>query len=272
MSKLSVSLSPHINTSRTTAGIMLDVLIALVPTSVAGIVIFGLRALAVLAVAVASAVLSEFLFSVITKRPQTVGDLSAAVTGLLLGLNLPYNTPLWQVVIGSVFAVICVKCIFGGIGQNFANPAITARIFMLVAFTSLTKVDAATGATPLATLKSGEELSLLDLFLGNKGGAIGEVCVLALIIGGIYLIIRRVINPTTPLVFIATTYLFTLALVGGDFSEALAWIMSGGLFIGAFFMATDYSTTPTTSLGKAVFGLGAGIVTVLIRKRYEDRY
>jgi electron transport complex protein RnfD len=265
MSKLSVSLSPHINSPRTTAGIMLDVLIALLPTSVAGIVIFGLRALAVLAVSVAVAVLSEFLFSIITKRPQTVGDLSAAVTGLLLGLNLPYNTPLWQVAVGSVFAVICVKCLFGGIGQNFANPAITARIFMLVAFTNLSKVDAAIGATPLADLKAGKELPLLDLFIGDKGGAIGEVCIAALLVGGIYLVVRRVINPTTPLVYVATSYLFTLALVGGDLTEALAWTLSGGLMIGAIFMATDYSTTPTTSLGKAVFGIGAGLITVLIR-------
>ncbi len=270
--KLHISQAPHICTPKTTRDIMLDVLVALVPTSVAGIVIFGLRALAVIAVCVASAVLSEYLFCLATKRKQTIGDLSAAVTGLLLALNLPANIPIWQCVIGSAFAIVCVKCFFGGLGQNFANPAITGRIFMLVAFPSSvaiaanpTVVDTVTGATPLPTLLSGGSTKLIDLFMGLKGGAIGEVCIAAILCGAVYLIITRVIKPHAPVAYILTAFLFTLALEGGDFKTALAWCLSGGLMLGAFFMATDYSTTPITPVGKIVFGVGAGLITVLIR-------
>ncbi len=269
--KLHISQAPHICTSKTTRGIMLDVIIALAPTSLAGIIIFGLRALAVIAVCVAASVLSEYLFCLATKKQNTIDDLSAVVTGMLLALNLPANVPLWQAAIGSVFAVVCVKCFFGGIGQNFANPAITGRIFMLIAFTSVasaaypTVVDTVSGATPLVTLNDGGSVKLLDLFLGLKGGAIGEVCILAIIVGAVYLIARRVITPYAPLSFIFTAFLFTLALEGGDFVTALAWCLSGGLFIGAFFMATDYSTTPITPFGKILFGVGAGLITVLIR-------
>lgn len=270
--KLHISVSPHIRTPRTTAGIMLDVLIALVPASVAGCIIFGIRSLLVLAITTVAAVLSEYLFCLITKRENTVSDFSAAVTGLLLGLNLPANVPIWQAVVGSVFAVICVKCLFGGIGKNFANPAITARIFMLTAFGNMAKVamptvvDTVSEATPLELLASGgEKISTLDLFLGVRGGAIGETCVLALLIGAVYLIVRRVVNPAAPVALILTTFLFSLALEGGDMLVALQWTLSGGLILGAFFMATDYSTTPVTTLGKAVFGVGSGIITVLIR-------
>ncbi len=272
--KLHISQAPHICNARTTRGIMLDVLIALMPTSIAGIVIFGLRALAVLAASVAAAVLSEYIFCLITKRMNTIGDLSAAVTGLLLGLNLPANVPIWQSVIGSVFAVVCVKCFFGGLGQNFANPAITGRIFMLVAFSSVASaafpkitetVDTATGATPLPQLVEGKNLNLLDLFLGIKGGAIGEVCIVAILAGAVYLFVRRVIKPYAPISFVLTVFLFTLALEGGDFKLSIAWCLSGGLMLGAFFMATDYATTPVTPIGKIVFGVGAGLITVLIR-------
>jgi len=269
MSKLHMSVSPHFRTSKTTTTIMLDVLIAMLPTTVAGVIIFGLRSLAVIAACLISSVLSEYLFCLITKREQTVTDLSAAVTGLILALNLPANVPIWQAVIGSVFAVICVKCLFGGIGQNFANPAATGRIFMLIAFSSMATsafpVDTVATATPIASLMKKEMPNLLDLFLGRHGGAIGEVCFLAIIIGGVYLVVRRVIRPHAPLAFILTVFAMSLALEGGNFTMALAWIMSGGLAFGAVFMATDYSTTPLTDLGKVVFGVGAGIITVLIR-------
>ena len=268
---LHISVSPHIRSPRTTAGIMLDVLVALVPASVAACIIFGIRSLLVIAVCIAASVLSEYLFCVITKKENTATDLSAAVTGLLIALNLPVNVPIWQAIVGSVFAIVCVKCFFGGIGKNFANPAITARIFMLVAFGSMAKpafpiADTVSSATPLELLASGEEApGIVDLLLGMRGGALGETCTIALLIGGIYLVARRVINPAAPVTLILTTFLFTLALVGGDAAVALQWTLSGGIFIGAIYMATDYSTTPTTTLGKMVFGVGSGLITVIIR-------
>lgn len=271
--ELNVSIAPHIKSPRTTTGIMLDVIIALCPAAIAGIIIFGIGAFAVIAMSVIAAVAAEYLFCLITKRPNTVKDLSAAVTGLLLALNLPADTPVWQVAIGAVFAVIFVKCIFGGIGQNFANPAITARIFMLIAFTNVTvsaypiwqKVDTISSATPLAQLTDKSLPNLLDLFIGNRGGAIGEVCIAALLIGAVYLIVKKVISPAAPLAFIGTVYAMSLIYEGGDFIMSLGWIMSGGLVLGAFFMATDYSTTPTTTVGKIVFGVGAGLITAMIR-------
>lgn len=271
--ELNVSIAPHIKSPRTTTGIMLDVIIALCPAAIAGIIIFGIGAFAVIAMSVIAAVAAEYLFCLITKRPNTVKDLSAAVTGLLLALNLPADTPVWQVAIGAVFAVIFVKCIFGGIGQNFANPAITARIFMLIAFTNVTvsaypiwqKVDTISSATPLAQLTDKSLPNLLDLFIGNRGGAIGEVCIAALLIGAVYLIVKKVISPAAPLAFIGTVYAMSLIYEGGDFIMSLGWIMSGGLVLGAFFMATDYATTPTTTVGKIVFGVGAGLITAMIR-------
>ena len=270
--KLHVSVSPHIRTPKTTASIMLDVIIALLPSAIAGIVIFGWRALAVIAATVAAACLSEFLFCKIAKRENTVGDLSAAVTGLLLAMNLPASVPIWQAVIGAVFAIVFVKCIFGGIGQNFANPAITSRVFMIVAFSELAVAafprwwpDASSSATPLATLAEGNTPNLLDLFVGNRGGAIGEVCIIAILAGAAYLLVKRVISWKTPTAFILTVFLVTLIFEKGDFSASLAWVLSGGLILGAFFMATDYSTTPVTGWGKIVFGVGAGLITAVIR-------
>ncbi len=269
--KLHISVSPHIHSKRTTQKIMLDVLIALLPVTIAGIVIFGITSLAVIAVCVGVAVLSEFLFNVIVKKQQTISDLSAAVTGLLLALNLPSNVPLWQAAVGSLFAIIIVKCLFGGIGRNVVNPAITARVFMLVAFSSLTKaafpLDSTAGATPLALLAEDKTaVSLQDLFLGNVGGAIGETCSAALLIGGIYLLVRKVISWHIPVAFIGTTFIFSLALHEFDFMFALSLVLSGGLLLGAIFMATDYVTSPTTPLGKLIFGIGAGLITVLIRE------
>ena len=271
MSKAKLMISPHIHCGQSTAGIMLDVLIALLPATVAGVVIFGLRSLLVVAVCVAACVIFEALYNRITKQEQTIVDLSAAVTGLLLALNLPATVPLWQCVIGSLFAIVVVKCLFGGIGCNLVNPAIAARVFMLVAFAELATpafpavVDTVAGATPLA-LDAGSPLpSLLDLFLGLKGGAIGETCGAALLVGGIYLLARRVMTWHTPVVFIATVYVFSFFMEGMDPIRALAMVLSGGLLIGAIFMATDYTTTPATPWGKVLFGLGCGLVTCLIR-------
>lgn len=265
-----LSVSPHIRSNITTRKIMLDVVISLLPAAIAGTMIFGIRSLAVIAVCVASAVISEYLFNKAAKKPNTITDLSAIVTGLLLSLNLPANTPLWQAAVGAAFAIIFVKCVFGGIGQNFANPAITARIFMLVAFGSMSSaafpknIDAVSSATPLAVLQNGGDVKITDLLLGTRGGSIGETCTVALVIGGLYLLFRRVISWHTPVIFIATVFLFTFA-VKGDAFTALEYTLSGGLFIGAIFMATDYATTPVTKWGKVIFGIGAGLLTVLIR-------
>ncbi|MBQ6825195.1 MAG: RnfABCDGE type electron transport complex subunit D [Clostridia bacterium] len=261
-----VMVSPHIHSGKSTSGIMGDVLISLLPTTVAGTLIFGWRALLVVAVSVLSSVGFEALFNYIIKKEQTISDLSAAVTGLLLALNLSVDIPLWQCVIGSLFAIVVVKCLFGGIGKNLVNPAITARVFMVIAFSSVAlpsfPIDSVATATPL----SAETMpSLLDLFIGNRGGAIGETCTVALLIGGIYLIIRRVISWHIPVTFIGIVFIFSFFMEGFNATEAISLIMSGGLFIGAFFMATDYTTSPSTPWGKVIFGLGAGLLTCLIR-------
>ncbi len=273
MSKLIVSSSPHVHSGASTQRIMLDVVIALLPASIAAVVLFGLRALLLIAVSVATAVASEFLFNLIIKKKQTVGDLSAVVTGLLLALNLPTTVTVWQTVVGSAFAIVVVKCLFGGIGCTFANPAITARIMMLIAFSTVggganpTVTDVVAGATPLEAIKSGAAYDLpglLDMLLGLRGGAMGETCAIALILGGIYLVARKVINWHTPVVFVGTVFVLSL-IITNDPVIALYQILGGGLMLGAIFMATDYSTTPTNTLGKMVFALGCGIITVIIR-------
>ena len=274
MEKLIVSTSPHIRTKISTTHIMGDVLIALTPAAIAGVVLFGLRALLVIAVTVASAVLSEFLFNLITKREQTIKDLSAVVTGLILALCLPAKTEIWQCVLGAVFAIIVVKCLFGGIGYNFANPAATARVFLLVAFAtsvgggSATKfAELTSSATPLETLKTGSVDGLpgiLDMLIGNRAGAIGETCILALLLGGIYLIARKVIKWQVPAIYIATVFLLSL-LIKQNVTVALYEVLAGGVVIAAFFMITDYSSTPINTYGKMLFALGCGIITVLIR-------
>ena len=272
MSKLlRISVSPHIHSGRSTSAIMRDVIIALLPATVAGTIIFGLRSLAVLATCVLSCMLFEALFNLIAKKDQTVPDLSAALSGLLLGLNLPANVPLWQCVLGSAFAILLVKCIFGGIGCNLVNPAITARVFMLIAFSSLTTqafpviADTVSGATPLAEMAEGKTPELMDLFLGTTGGAIGETCALALLCGFAYLLIRRVITWHIPVTFVASVFVLSFFMEGFDAVRALATILSGGLLIAAIFMATDYVTSPSTAWGKVVFGVGAGVFTFLIR-------
>ena len=269
--KLKLAVSPHIHSGKSTSGIMRDVLISLLPAAIAGTVIFGLRSLLVIAICVAASVGFEALFNFIIKKDQTIGDLSAAVTGLLLALNLPANIPLWQCVIGSMFAIVVVKCLFGGIGCNPVNPAITARVFMLIAFGSMTVqafptvVDTVSSATPLSLGEGAAMPSLLDLFLGLNGGAIGETCVLALILGFVYLLVRRVITWHIPVAYIGTVFVCSFFMEGMDFTSALAMILSGGLFIGAIFMATDYVTSPATAAGKLIFGLGAGLITFVIR-------
>ena len=277
MAKLTVSSSPHIRSSVTTTSIMLDVLIALTPATVMGAVIFGWRALLVVAVCMGTSVLSEFLFNLICKRKQTVGDLSACVTGLLLGLSLPASVPIWQCIIGSVFAIVVVKCLFGGLGCNFANPAISARVLMLVCFTSTVGASVApgawlsrapelvSGATPLAVLAGGGEMpSMLDLFLGIHGGAIGETCALALVVGFVYLVVRRVINPEIPVIFIGTVFLLSV-IISGSWSDGLYHMLTGGVFLAGIFMITDYVTTPITRTGRMIFAFGCAVITVLIR-------
>ena len=275
MKKLVVSSSPHIHSSATTNKIMLDVIIALLPAAIAGVVIFGFRALAVISVTVASAVFSEFFFNIIVKKKQTIDDLSAIVTGLLLALNLRADAPLWQCAIGAVFAIVVVKCLFGGIGCNFANPAITARIFLVISFAGTIAGGAApriysdaelvSGPTPLNVIASGDPLpSMLDMFLGLRAGALGETCIAALLLGFIYLIVRRVINFEVPIIFVGTVFLFSL-VADGSLTTATYQILSGGLVLGAVFMATDYVTTPITRMGKMVFAFGCGLITFLIR-------
>ena len=261
--------SPFTHCGASTQRIMLDVIIALLPATVAAIVIFGAPALVPILSCVIAAVLSEFLFNVITHRKQSIGDLSAVVTGLLLGLNLSTNGPVWQCVIGSVFA----KWLCGGLGHNFANPASTARVFMLGAFTQVMGgtmpkgVDLVTSATPLEVLSTGGEglPSLLDMFLGVRGGAVGETCVIALLIGFAYLVVRRVIRWYVPAIFVGSVFVLYFVTTGSAVT-ALYEIMAGGLFLGAIFMATDYQTSPINNKGKAFFALGCGILTFVIRE------
>lgn len=276
MDNMIVSVNPHVYAKDTTQTIMRDVLIALFPAVIASIVFFGVQALLVEVVCVAVAVACEWAFEKICGKPITTMDLSAAVTGLLLALNLPVSIPLWQAAFGAFVAIIVIKQFFGGIGQNFANPAITARVIMLVAFSgamtnwvpaafSNAPVDAVTAATPLALLGAegaeGTLPTLAQMFLGARGGSMGETSCLALLLGGIYLIYRKVISWHTPVAFIGTVLVLT-ALLG---QQPLYQVMAGGLFIGAIFMATDYTTSPPTPAGKLIFGVGCGLITVLIR-------
>lgn len=273
-SNMYVSASPHLRSGISTTSIMRDVIIALLPSVVAGSIIFGVRALLIVALTVASCVVSEYISRKVMKRNNTIGDLSAVVTGVLLGLNYPVGINPVMAVFGGVVAIVVVKQMFGGIGQNFVNPALAARIILLVSFpTDMTTwaspfyytqgaVDAVTSATPLAQNAAGTfSGSYLDLFLGNVGGCIGETCALAILLGGIYLIARKVISPIIPATYIATV--FVLAFVMGQ--DPVFHILSGGVMLGAFFMATDYTTSPITSKGKVIFAIGCGLMTMLIR-------
>ena len=270
------SASPHVHSGASSRRLMADVIIALLPAAAASVVLFGLKALWIILVCVAAAVVSEFTYNAVTEREQSVGDLSAVVTGLLLALNLSTNVPLWQCAVGAVFAIVVVKCLFGGMGHNFANPAITGRVFMILAFSAVagganpiigSAADAVSSATPLELISQGSTdalPALKDMFLGLRGGTIGETCIVALLAGGLYLIFRKVIKWYIPAIFIATVFAGAFA-VTRSVDLALYSILSGGLVLGAFFMATDYVTTPIHVKGRMLFALGCGVITILIR-------
>ena len=283
MKKLLVSASPHIHSPETTTGVMGDVIISLLPALVMAVVWFGSRALVLTAVCIGTAVLAEWVSRRVMKRPNTLGDLSAVVTGLILALNLPATLPLWMAALCSIVAIVVVKQMFGGIGQNFFNPAMTARIILMVSFptamarwtaplASAWSADAVTTATPMASLaaSSGGNLSadlpsLWQMLVGYHGGSMGEVCALALLVGGVYLIIRRVISPIIPAAYIGTVAVWMLLAGHGDLRFVAYELLGGGLLLGAFFMATDYATSPITAKGKWIFGIGCGIITSVIR-------
>lgn len=266
---LKVSSNPHVRSKATTGGIMAAVIISLLPAAGFGIYNFGKRALLVIAVTIASTVLTEFLYGLYRKR-MTITDLSAVVTGLLLALNLPVNIPLWMAALGGVFAILVVKMLFGGLGQNIMNPALAARCFLLISFTSQMtdfQCDAYTGPTPLAAIKAGETVDVMDMIIGNTAGTIGETSMIALVIGACFLILVGVIDLRIPGSYIVTFSLFTL-LFGGhglDLAFLSAQLAGGGLMLGAFFMATDYVTRPITIKGQYVFGIFLGIMTGIFR-------
>uniref|UniRef100_UPI004056255C RnfABCDGE type electron transport complex subunit D n=1 Tax=Acetatifactor sp. TaxID=1872090 RepID=UPI004056255C len=266
---LKVSSNPHIRSKVTTNGIMTAVIIALLPTTGFGIYNFGIRALFVVLTCVASTVLTEFLFG-LYKKKQTISDMSAVVTGLLLALNLPVNIPLWMAAVGGVFAILIVKCLFGGLGQNFMNPALAARCFLLISFPSQMTdfaCDAYTGATPLAALKAGESVNVMDMLIGRTAGTIGETSVFAILLGACFLIMLGIIDLRIPGSYIVTFVLFVAIFGGQGFDPAYisAHLAGGGLMLGAFFMATDYVTRPITIKGQYLFGIFLGLMTGIFR-------
>ena len=270
-----VSSSPHVRAKDTTSRIMLYVIIALLPTSLFGIYNFGFKALLLILVTIASCVVSEWLFNRIVHKKNTIDDLSAVVTGLLLALNLPVNLPLWEAVLGGVFAIIVVKCLFGGLGQNFMNPALGARCFLLIAFAadmtnfavSKDGIEVYSSVTPLAAMRNGEAVNTMDMLIGRTAGTIGETSAICILIGAILLILMGVIDLRIPASYIVTFVIF-IALFGGhgfDGNYITAQLCGGGLMLGAFFMATDYVTSPITPRGQIVFGICCGILTGLFR-------
>ena len=265
-----VSSSPHVRSKDTTERIMLYVIIALLPTTLFGIYNFGYRALILILVTIASCVASEWIFNKIVHKKQTINDLSAVVTGLLLALNLPATLPWWEAVLGGVFAIVVVKCMFGGLGQNFMNPALGARCFLLIAFaanmTNFT-IDSYTGATPLAAMRNGDPVNTMDMLIGRTAGTIGETSAIAILIGAIFLILMGVIDLRIPASYIITFIVFMLLFSGhgADWTYITAQLCGGGLMLGAFFMATDYVTSPITPMGQIIFGICCGIFTGLFR-------
>ncbi len=270
--------SPHLKSDSTARKIMLDVIIAMLPVTAAAIYFFGIKAVLVIAVTTAACVLAEFIMNKIMKKPVTIGDLSAVVTGMLLAFNLPPNIPLWMAAVGGAFAIIVVKQLFGGLGMNFINPALSARAFLMaswpVAMTTWTEplVDTISSATPLAILKGSETAgvalpSLLSLFTGSVAGSLGETSALAILIGAAYMLVRRVITFEIPTAYIGTVALTSWVLGGSTLftGNVLYHLLAGGLMLGAFFMATDYPTSPITARGKIVFGIGCGLLTTIIR-------
>ena len=263
---LVVSATPHIRSSITNSKIMLDVIIALIPALIAGVYFFGIRALLMVLISVGTAVLSEYVFQKITKKPITVMDFSAVVTGILLAFNVPSSLPYYMIIFGSIFAIIVVKQLFGGLGSNFMNPALAARAALMASWPKEMASFVAPGpdAVTIATPLSGGEVSLMDAFIGNMPGTIGEVSAICLLIGAAYLIIRKIINIRIPLVYILSTALFLL-LFGTPANELLNQVLYGGLLLGALFMATDYVTAPVSKNGQIIFALGCGLITAAIR-------
>ena len=275
MANFVVSGTPHVRSKESIQSIMRDVIIALVPATAAGIYYFGLRALILIVAAIISAVFFEWLYEKITKKPVTINDLSAVVTGLLLAMNLPASAPVWVAIVGSAFAIIFAKQLFGGLGQNFINPALAGRAFLLASYpTEMTTwvvpnglaADAATYATPLAQLKNGAlDASLGQLVMGQVGGTIGETCAIALIIGGIYLLYKHVISWKIPVIYIATVFILFAVIGRHGMRMPLQEIFAGGVMLGGIFMATDYASSPVTHKGQVIFAVGAGLLTYLIR-------
>ncbi len=270
--KLIVSVSPHVKDTASTSSIMLAVVAALTPAAFASVLIFGYRSAVMIVTCILASVLFEYIYRVLLKKRNTIGDCSAIVTGMLLAFNLPVTCPLWMAVLGCFVAIVAVKQLFGGIGRNFANPAIVARIVLLISFSSHMStwllpqptgnglgIDLVSGATPLS--HGGVAPNTLLMLLGVRGGSLGETCIVALLVGGLYLIIRKVITPTIPLCFLGTVVALSL-LFGQD---PVLQLLSGGVVLGAFFMATDYTTSPTTESGKAIFAVGCGLLTMVIR-------
>ena len=275
MANFVVSGTPHVRSKESIQSIMRDVIIALVPATAAGIYYFGLRALILIVAAIISAVFFEWLYEKITKKPVTINDLSAVVTGLLLAMNLPASAPVWVAIVGSAFAIIFAKHLFGGLDQDFINPALAGRAFLLASYpTEMTTwvvpnglaADAATYATPLAQLKNGAlDASLKQLVIGQVGGTIGETCAIALIIGGIYLLYKHVISWKIPVIYIATVFILFAVIGRHGMRMPLQEIFAGGVMLGGIFMATDYASSPVTPKGQVIFAVGAGLLTYLIR-------
>ena len=287
--KLIATSNPHIRSSETTRSIMLDVIIAMLPALVWAVIWFGVKALTLTAVSVIGCMFWEWLYRRLMKKPQSVGDLSAVVTGMLLAFVCPVTTPYWMIIIGGFFSIVVVKQLFGGIGKNFVNPALAGRAFLLGSYAGVmttwidatqnkaplmgSTADIVTAATPLAYMKTGnmagltETYSVMDMFLGKTGGSLGEISAAMLILGGLYLIWRKVINWQTPVAYIATVAVlsFLFPKAGSSLEWMLYSVFGGGLMLGAFFMATDYATSPVTKKGQLVFGIGCGLFTVLIR-------
>lgn len=265
-----ISASPHIRSKVTTSNIMLYVIIALLPTAIFGIYTFGFSALLVVLITTASAVLTEYVYQKLMHQKVTISDCSAALTGLLLALNLPSTAPWWMCILGSVFAILIVKQIFGGLGQNFMNPALAARCFLLISFTGRMTTfmyDGVSGATPLALLKQGENVDLLNMFIGNTAGTIGETSTVAILIGAVFLLVKGIIGLRIPLTYLVSFVVFII-LFGGrglDATYITAHLCGGGLMLGAWFMATDYVTSPITKNGQILYGVCLGILTGLFR-------
>ncbi len=271
--KLTVASSPHIRGNFRTNRIMLDVVLALLPALAVGIFVLGLRALVVTLLSMAAAVATEYLYAKVTKTRNTVADLSCLVTGLLLAMTLPHTVPYWQAALGSVFAILVVKLLCGGLGQNIFNPALAARAFLMLIFplglTRYVGVDGVSAATPLhhMVMPSLPQESLLDLFLGNCPGSIGEISALALLLGGGYLVYRKVISLRIPAAYLGTVAVLTL--IFSKTGQPVLWmaysLLSGGVMLGAIFMATDYATSPATPVGQILYGIGCGVLTVVLR-------